>query len=549
MAKYRITSPDGATFEVSAPDDATPEQVQAYAQQQFASMKPAGPVGDASGGGKLMGAAMGLTDMPVAAGQLLQNTPGIGAGLNMLRRGIRGGLSAVGADDAADLFNDITPEQFNAAVGQREKQYEADRAAAGRDGFDWSRLGGNVVNPINLALPGSAALQRATTAAQMAKAGATAGASSGVLQPVAEAGGNFWTEKAKQGAAGAAAGAVLTPVVAKGLTAAATGAKRVMENMAPRVTVAGGGLTRADMDAAVNHVLQSQGMRLDEAPGVVLDSVRRQIAEAVAGRKTLSPEMAIRQANAEALGLTGDAGLTVGQMSRNPMRFAQERNLSGVVIQTPQGPGNPLAMRFANQNKRLMSLFDEANNATDRVTGGEQLLGSLQEENRRADQAVRGAYMAFRTATGRDLEVPMQGLAQDYAATLKDYGDSIPGAVRKQFEALGLLTGKATKALTLEDAEGLIKVINKHYDPKVKATKGALAELRGALPRSIPEAADTSASGAGAEAAMLAKEARGTAAGVFQARRDAPALQAALEDKAPDRFIQQFIMSAPTREV
>jgi len=35
MAKYRLTSPDGGTFEITAPDDATPEQVISYAQSQW----------------------------------------------------------------------------------------------------------------------------------------------------------------------------------------------------------------------------------------------------------------------------------------------------------------------------------------------------------------------------------------------------------------------------------------------------------------------------------------------------------------------------------
>lgn len=44
MAKYRITTPDGSKFEITAPDDATPDQVQAFAEQQFAAMqKPAAP--------------------------------------------------------------------------------------------------------------------------------------------------------------------------------------------------------------------------------------------------------------------------------------------------------------------------------------------------------------------------------------------------------------------------------------------------------------------------------------------------------------------------
>lgn len=40
MAKYRITSPTGEKFEITAPDDATEEQVMSYAQQQFSQQQP-----------------------------------------------------------------------------------------------------------------------------------------------------------------------------------------------------------------------------------------------------------------------------------------------------------------------------------------------------------------------------------------------------------------------------------------------------------------------------------------------------------------------------
>ena len=40
MPKFRITSPDGQTYEITAPEGATQEQVLAYAQQHHASAAP-----------------------------------------------------------------------------------------------------------------------------------------------------------------------------------------------------------------------------------------------------------------------------------------------------------------------------------------------------------------------------------------------------------------------------------------------------------------------------------------------------------------------------
>lgn len=41
MATFEITAPDGSVYQITAPDDATEEQVLAYAQQQFAESQPA----------------------------------------------------------------------------------------------------------------------------------------------------------------------------------------------------------------------------------------------------------------------------------------------------------------------------------------------------------------------------------------------------------------------------------------------------------------------------------------------------------------------------
>lgn len=539
MAKYRITSPDGATFEITAPDDATPDQVQAFAQQQLSAMNP--KAGKASEGGVLAGIKQGLRDP-------------IDAGAQMLRRvvpeSVGQAVDAAGnwlADKGLPVARSSGVQGVDKIVRDVGQQYEANRAAAGRDGFDASRIVGNVVNPVNLALPSVAG---AKTVGQLAARGAMAGAAGGALQPVTS-GDDFWAEKAKQTAAGATTGAILTPALSKGVEAGGAMVARARANQMPNTVVLGGnvpGLSRADLDAAVSRLVESQGVRMQDAPKVVLDSVRRQIAESLAGGTRLDATAALRQAQAEALGLTGDAALTLGQVTRDPMRFAQERNLSGIVINTPSGPSNPLATRFAKQNQALGRLFQGADNAADRVSGGEQLLGSLSQANARADKQVRAAYDAFKNATGRDLEIPLQGLAQDYAVTLETFGDAIPGAVRRQFESLGLLGGAQKKVLTIEGAEKLIKAINANTDPANKPAFRALGELRGAVERSIAGAADNAPKGAAAEAAQLAKEARAIAAGVFQTRREIPALKAALDDVAPDRFVQKYLINAPTRE-
>jgi hypothetical protein len=539
MPSYRITGPDGATYRVTAPEGSTPEQVQQYVQQNIGTLKPE-PAGKAGQGGVMSGVVQGLRDPVDAGAQILRRVVPDSVGRAVDRAGnflADLGLPVARSEGVAGV------DQIVRDVGQ---EYEANRAAAGREGFDFARLAGNVVNPVNRLIPGTAALKNARTVGQLARAGATVGAGGAMLQPVTDGVEDFWTQKAKQGVTGAAAGAVLTPALAKGAEAVAGGAQRVLQrSAAPAGPVTIG--STDELHGAVDRLLQGQGMTMQAAPKAVLDSVRRQVAEAMATGQKLDGAAAVRQAQAEAIGLTDDAALTAGQLYRDPMRYSQERNLSGVVVDGRM----PLAERFQAQNQRLAGVFDNlgATQATDRVLAGEQIIGALGEANKRADDSVRAAYTAFRESTGRDLQVPLRGLAQDYASTLDTFGDAIPAAVRSKFEQLGLMGGKQRRLLTLEGAENLIKAINANTDPGNKPAFRALGELRGAVQKAITEAADSASTGAGAEAAMLANEARQTAAGVFRTRREIPALQAALDDVAPDRFVQRFLIGAPTREV
>jgi hypothetical protein len=534
------------------------EDLRAIRDGQFTRLSPQGQAalssqaaskrqGKAADGGVSDGVKMGLRDPVDAGAQMLRR---------IIPEPIARAVDAAGnwmADQGLPVARSQGVAGVDRIVNDVNEQYAADREAAGREGFDFARLTGNVVNPVNAALPSAAG---ARTVGQIARVGATAGAAGAVMQPVVGDTENFWTEKGKQAAGGAAAGAVLAPVLARGGEAGGRAVVRMLDRAPkPGPAVVGGApaLNRADLDAAVSRLLQSQGVRAQDAPKIILDSVRNQISSAFQTGGRLDPAAALRKAQSEALGLTDDAALTAGQLTRDPIRYAQERNLSGVVINTPQGPGNPLATRFQNQNQRLMGVFDDAgaNQAADRVTGGQQLLDVLQEANVRADAEKRAAYAAFEQATGRAMPIPLQGLAQDYAETLRRSGDNIPAAVRSAFESLGLLSGKQQRELTIEGAEDLIKnVININDPGPVNApVHRALGALRAAVNKAVEDGADAMQTGAGAEAAMLGREARATAAGIFQSRRDIPALAAAAKDVPPDRFVQQFLLNAPVREV
>lgn len=95
---------------------------------------------------------------------------------------------------------------------EREAAYQAQRSAAGEKGIDWTRLFGNVVNPVNVAL--AARAPAAVSLLGRMGIGAGLGATTSALAPVTD--GEFAKEKAKQMAIGGVAGGVV-PAVAAGV--------------------------------------------------------------------------------------------------------------------------------------------------------------------------------------------------------------------------------------------------------------------------------------------------------------------------------------------
>lgn len=94
-------------------------------------------------------------------------------------------------------------------VAERERQYQAERAAAGSTGYDWGRFIGSTISPANVAvsrlIPGGGSMLA------RAGSGALGGMTLASLSPTSGAG-DFWAEKGTQvglgGLAGAAAPAI-----------------------------------------------------------------------------------------------------------------------------------------------------------------------------------------------------------------------------------------------------------------------------------------------------------------------------------------------------
>lgn len=222
---------------------------------------------------------------------------------------------------------------------------------------------------------------------------------------------------------------------------------------------------------------------------------------------------------------------TTGQLSRDPTQYAQEQNLRGA---------NPkLANRFNQQDQQIGNALENLSPGIpqEAYSAGRTTKDVLTNIDDQMSAQVRDAYKTATASSGAKLDVPTQGLAQDYARILDTYGDQIPSSVRNQFERLGLMSGTQQRVLNIEDADQIGKIINKNVGND-RTVNSALGELRKALNDAVQSADDKG--GVFAPAKALARDR-------FQLHDAIPALKDAVDDRtAADAFIKKHVIDAPT---
>lgn len=413
-------------------------------------------------------------------------------------------------------------DAINNAISEKEKEYQDARAAAGRSGFDAGEFVGSILAPTNLI----AAAKIPLAASMLGKIGqgAAIGAASGAIDPIADTSGGYWGKKAAQTTAAGVTGAVLTPAIAKG--GEALSRAMLKPDPVPK------GLAASDAVASIKTALDDIGQKIEDIPPAQLKALFDQVQQSLKAGKTLDVAAALRKADFNELGINP----TLGQVTRDPKQWANEMNLRGVT-----GTGEPLLQRFTEQNAALTKGINAlAEGSGERTLAGRKILEDLSSADDFFSKHVSSLYRQARESAGKDLDVPLQGLAQDYARILRDFGDKLPSGVRNNLDELGLLSGNQQKVFTVEDADRLLKVINSNSsnDP---ATNAALSQIRASVKNAV-NSADASG-GVFAPAVKAASER-------FAMHDAIPALRAAAEGSvAPDDFVRRFVIGGKADEV
>lgn len=475
------------------------------------------------------------------------------------------------------------PQAVNKKVAALEADYQNQRKARGSEGTDVARFVGNLVSPVNLI--GGEFLGPATTGFARAGQGALMGGASAATAPVADTSNGFWGTKSAQVGMGATTGAILTPVLGK-----------VAEVAARKLNIGGADKVRASthdlgVEEAIADALKETGQSASDLSPDQMGALRQQVSTALTKGQVMNPAAALRRADFDALGIDP----TLGQITRDPMQFARERNLRGI-----EGVGDPLLARFYNQEVQLGTKIPQ-DAAKNPYQAGGTLLSSLENTDDVLRKHVSGLYREARASAGKDLELPTDALINTYNQVKRDFGDrGIPPAVQQRFEQMLLqkepLSGTAAPPIfktldrvaqdqpgprilgtleraagelgphgygiplspadyaaalpqnmqrpgprfTFEDANSLRTLVNDHVGNDGTVNK-AMARLRAAL-----NDAQTQADVAGGPFAPAVS----AAAERFKMHDAIPALKAAAEGSvAPDDFVRKYIINGKTDDV
>ena len=278
----------------------------------------------------------------------------------------------------------------------------------------------------------------------------------------------------------------------------------------------------------VERVANELGIDVASMPKQMGNYIASEAEKAFKTGSGLDPVALARKTEFESLGMKP----LLGQITREPTQFAQERNL--------RGAGQPIQERLTEQNVRLQNIFGAPAAAAETpYAAGQKIATELGKQESTMAEGVRSLYKAARESAGKDLEVPMSGLANDYMTVLDEFGDAVPSGVRNQFKKFGLEGAKQTKLFTVEEADKLNKVINSNVSNN-PATNEALNRLRTAVKNSVM---GVDAQGGVFAPAVKAAQQR------FKTLEQIPAMEAALKGVEPEKFVSKYIMQGGIDDV
>lgn len=519
MPKFRITAPDGSSYEVTAPDGATEQEVMSYAQRNFKLAAAPKEAPTPKPFGQQLDAA--IRDVPRQVGLTARyGLEGVGNVLDVLASPFRAGLNAIGINsqpgsgqalaNIAGLPQPRTAQERMVGEASRLVAGGALPIAAGARLASAAPLAGSTAGNVGAALA-------ANPAQQMASAAAAGGAG----QYAKETGGGSGPQFVSALTAGIAAPAALG------------GTQRVMQ--AARQAVTRPSVTPQTINIKIENALQGTGMKFSDLPNEVAAGLRQDVTAALQTGQNVNQDVLRRLADYRLTGLTP----TAGPLSRDPAKFTQQANLAKLGANSRDPALQQLAQVQNTNNRALLQNLDDvgAAAAQDQIGGAERIMNALNARNEQAKVAIGSAYQAARDTSGRAAALDPSAFTRKANDLLDDalLGGKLPSDVRNLLNR----TATGEMPLTVDVAEQFKTRIGELQRATTDmAERKALGLVRSAL----DDAPLLPGQQIGQESINAFNQARTLNRNWMKVVEQTPALQAVRDGMEPDKFVQQFIV-------
>jgi len=346
-------------------------------------------------------------------------------------------------------------DAYTAGVNRDIALYEKGRGPEA--GFDWPRLGGNVV--AGSAIPGGPGKSAIRT---MGKA-ATQGAAVGGLMFAPE--GVDSAQKALQVGGGLLGG----PLGVAGMKLATMGGAKAITGLSNLVKRIGNRRNLSDKVQAEIHnnltvTLKETGVDLEQLDAGLLKQIEDGVTAALKSGKPADTQAVIRSVVLRELGFVGDRAPTRAQLTRNAGQWTDERELAKLT------EGREIGERYTRQNRQFRDNVDDmagdiGGKADDDLAASIGVFDDIKGQWDSSQAAVGKAYKALETKARQTPTV-----LDDFTAKIDDlyaggYGDGLVPQLKvalgrlKQFG--GLNDKGIAQPISVKQAESLRKELGR----------------------------------------------------------------------------------------
>lgn len=525
MPTFRISAPDGKTYEVTGPEGSTAEDALARVR----SMVVATPTPEKGFGEQLTDA---IKDVPRQVGLTARyGMEGLGNAVGVLSDPIGATINmATGSNlkPAGKLAADIADQ-----IGLPKPQNARERIVG--DVATTMATGGGMMggaNRLAQAAAGPVAQNALATLGQNAGmqtlSNAAAGGAGGYVR---ETGGDGAAQFAASLAAGVGAPMAANKLMQVGQSA--TNAVRRATTPAPA--------QNQQIDVQITQALQQGGVDFSQLAPAVQNSIRQDVAAATQTNGILSPDAVRRLADYRMVGATP----TRGSLTLDPATITQERNLAKLGINSKDAAAQELGRVQNANNRTLINNLNDlgAGTAESQYDAGGRILQALGNTDQAARDAIGAAYSRARDSAGRSAPLDPSAFTQRAGDLLNQANAEsfLPAGMQDVLNRIAL--GPESKGgipLTVDVAEQLKTNIARMQRGTTDGnTRYALGLVRQALEETPLQ---QSAQNMGQESIDAFNSARALNRTYMQQVEGTPALQALRDGVQPDKFVQTFIV-------